>query len=106
MQKNSTISCFDCPYHIPTIYSLSLLGEKILNNIEQIKNTNILPQKIKLFISLEKSKKILLEAINKFGKDIVYENLGCDRNEFIKKLASTENALDKELSLTDWEVGV
>ena len=105
-KKNSTISCFDCPYHIPTIYSLSLLGEKILNNIEQIKNTNILPQKIKLFISLEKSKKILLEAINKFGKDIVYENLGCDRNEFIKKLASTENALDKELSLTDWEVGV
>ncbi|WP_410495700.1 hypothetical protein QTL86_18580 [Cellulosilyticum sp. ST5] len=80
-------SCFECIYHIPTIYALLTLCEEIKKDIQLIMITSLRPKQLKLAYSIEKKKKILLEAMHKFGKDYVYEFLNYNRNDFIKILS-------------------
>lgn len=79
--------CFECQYHIPSIYVLDALCSSIKNDIEAIMKTTIIPNKFKLALSIEKKKLVLLEAIKKYGKDYVYSCIGLSRDEFRLLLA-------------------
>ncbi|WP_238900267.1 hypothetical protein [Clostridium sp. YIM B02500] len=89
--RNDLISCFECPYHIPTIYAISLLYDNIIADIENYHSSNNIPFKIKLALGIEKKKLVLLEAIKKFGKEYVYSCLDIEREEFIMTMASISN---------------
>lgn len=86
--RNDLTSCFECPYHIPTIYAISLLYDNITIDIENYHLSNNIPFKIKLTLGIEKKKLVLLEAIKKFGKEYVYSCLDVEREKFIITMAS------------------
>ena len=87
-ERTELQSCFECQYHIPTIYALMTLCNGIKKDIIDFNETIIIPKKYKLSISTAKKKLVLLDAIQKFGKDYVYECLGYSRKEFMSLLAS------------------
>lgn len=84
---NHSGGCFECQYHIPSIYVLDALCSSIKNDIESIMKTKIIPNKFKLALSIERKKIVLLEAIKKYGKDYVYSCIGLSRDEFRLLLA-------------------
>lgn len=92
--------CSECPYHIPNIYALDLLCESIKKDIIKIQKTNIIPEKFKLSLAIEKKKIDILEAIKKYGKDYVYGCLGYSREEFICTLANIPKPQEISLSLS------
>lgn len=99
-------SCFDCPYHIPSIYTLTNLCNSLANNYKDYIG---LPRNIKLkdskeYFKLHPSEKttltkksrmqiglkikrreiLLIEAIQKFGPEYVYSCLDIDREDFLE----------------------
>lgn len=85
---NNSGGCFECQYHIPSIYVLDTLCNSIKKDIELIMETKIIPNKFKLALSIERKKLVLLQAIKKYGKDYVYSCIGLNRDDFKLLLAS------------------
>lgn len=85
--RTDKISCFDCQYHIPTIYAIQMLCENIKKDINIIKKTNLIPKLLCISMRIEKKKKILLDAMKTFGKEYIYECLNYNREEFINILS-------------------
>ena len=79
-------SCFDCMYHIPTIYSLTSLYRTLCQDIEDITNCKVPAKKVAILFRIERKKQTIREAIAKFGKDTVYECFECTRDEFMNML--------------------
>lgn len=89
-QRNDLDNCFECPYHIPSIYALSKLCNSLTHNINDYFASENKARKFRLSIKIHRKKQILIEAIQKFGKDYVYGCLGMSRDEFLDKLALVE----------------
>lgn len=75
------ISCFDCPYHIPSIYALTTLCEGIMSDMEKYKTATRVKQ-FKLSLSIDRKTTLLKEAIVKYGHEYVYNCIGIDRESF------------------------
>lgn len=80
--------CFDCEFHIPTIHALTDLTKRMKIAIEGYQNATALTEKFRYVLSVERKKVIIKEAMAKFGKELVYEYLGMNREEFIGALAT------------------
>ena len=76
------VSCFDCPYHIPSIYALTTLCESITNDIKSYKTATRIKQ-FKLALSIDRKIILIKEAIAKYGEEYVYNCIGIDRNSFL-----------------------
>jgi len=85
-------SCYDCMYHIPTIYALTSLYKALLNDIKSIENCKIPSKRISISISAERKKQTIREAISKFGKEAVYSCFECTRDEFLDEMAKIPSA--------------
>lgn len=81
-------SCFECQYHIPSIYALTAICDSIKSDLIKYHNTNLTSVKFRLVQSINKKKVDIKAAINKYGLDYVYNCLGIEREEFKKLLAS------------------
>lgn len=79
--------CFDCEFHIPTIHAITDLTKRMKIAIEGYKNATSLTEKFRYALSVERKKIVIKEAIAKFGKELVYECLGMNREEFLGALA-------------------
>lgn len=99
-------SCFDCPYHIPSIYALTRLCNNLVDNYKKylgvpediqlkdikkylLKNPNTTTKlsnmsKMQIGLKIERRKVLLVEAIRKFGADYVYRCLDIDRESFLE----------------------
>lgn len=99
-------SCFDCPYHIPSIYTLTTLCNSLANNYKDYiglprniklkdskeyfklhpseKTTLTKKSRMQIGLKIERRKILLIEAIQKFGPEYVYSCLDIDREEFLK----------------------
>lgn len=99
-------SCFDCHYHIPSIYALTRLCNNLVDNYKKylgipeniqlkdiknylLKNPYTTPQlsnmsKIQIGLKITRRKVLLAEAIKKFGADYVYRCLDIDRKSFLE----------------------
>lgn len=97
-------SCFDCPYHIPSIYALTQLCNNLVDNCIDylglprdvklkdfqnylLENPNTVSHlskknKMKLGLKIQRRKVLLIEAIQKYGKEYVYRCLDIERDEF------------------------
>ena len=97
-------SCFDCPYHIPSIYALTQLCNNLIDNCKDylglprdvelkdfkkylLENPNTIPHlskksKMKLGLKIERRKVLLAEAIQKYGNEYVYRCLDIERDTF------------------------
>lgn len=97
-------SCFDCPYHIPSIYALTQLCNNLIDNCKDylglprdvelkdfkkylLENPNTIPylskkRKMKLGLKIQRRKVLLIEAIQKYGPEYVYRCLDIERDTF------------------------
>ena len=104
-QLDGEYSCFDCPYHIPFIYALSRLCSSLVDNLKDylgipryikgegckeylVNNPNASSKLnkrtlLQTGLKIERRKVLLKEAIDKYGKNYVYQCLGVDRDDFI-----------------------
>jgi hypothetical protein len=89
-QRIDLDDCFECQFHIPTIYALSTLCNKIQQEITEYSKTKNKPRRFRLSLKIQRKKYILIEAIQRFGKDYVYECLGMNRDEFLDRLSVVE----------------
>lgn len=98
-------SCFDCPYHIPSIYALTKLCNSLTDNYKMylglpekislrdfkkylLENPNAQSplnrmRKMQIGLKIERRRLLLAEAIGKYGKEYVYRCLDIDRETFI-----------------------
>jgi len=90
-QRTDLNSCFECNYHIPTIYALSALCDNIINDMDMYWSTINKAKKFKLALGIARKKIVVLEAIKKFGKDYVYGCIRMSREDFIEQLALIDN---------------
>lgn len=104
-ESDEKVSCFDCCYHIPSIYALSRLCTSIIecykeyfcipkhiktremkdflfanqnNNIKKSKKS-----KLQLGLQIFRRKTLLQEALAKFGREYLFACLDLDREDFI-----------------------
>lgn len=104
--KEDDFSCFDCPYHIPSIYALTRLCNNLIDNYKEylglpknIKLNNFkqylidnpstksrlsIKSRMQVGLKIERRKVILREALNKYGADYIYRCLDIDRQTFIE----------------------
>lgn len=104
--KEDDFSCFDCPYHIPSIYALTRLCNNLIDNYKEylglpkdIKLNNFkqylidnpstksrlsIKSRMQVGLKIERRKVILREALNKYGADYIYRCLDMDRQTFIE----------------------
>lgn len=92
-QKTELKSCFDCPYHIPTIYALTSLCEVLVCDLKRYCETKNIPNRYKLALSIHRKKLVLSEAVKKFGSEYVFNCLGIDKETFIDILSDIPNPL-------------
>lgn len=92
-QRTDLKSCFDCPYHIPSIYALTSLCEVLLADIRKYSETTNIPNRYKLALSIHRKKLVLSEAVKKFGSEYVFNCLGVDKETFIEILSEIPNPL-------------
>lgn len=93
-QKTNLKSCFECPYHIPTIYALSSLCKTLINDIQRYNDTKNIPNRYRIALSIHKKKFDLSEAVKKFGSEYVFNCLGIDKETFIEILSEIPNPLE------------
>lgn len=99
-------ACFDCPYHIPSIYALTKLCKNLIDsykdylglpkNIELKDFKNYLLQnpepkphlskksRMQIGLKIERRKVLLNEAIQKYGEEYIYRCLNIERKIFIE----------------------
>ena len=82
VSNEDEISCFDCPYHIPSIYALTTLCESIMRDMKKY-NTATRIKQFKLSLAIDRKVILLKEAIAKYGQDYVYNCIGIDRDDFV-----------------------
>lgn len=82
-------SCFECQYHIPSIYALITLCESILNDMKNYHNVKG-AKKYKLALSIDRKSILLKEAMDILTPEYVYNCLGLSRDEFKSKLMSID----------------
>lgn len=79
-------TCFDCNFHIPTVYSLSTLCEYLHKDIDLFFETSNIPKKFQILERINSKKTALLQSIQQLGEDYVYGCLGMPKKDFIDKL--------------------
>lgn len=84
--RHTEMNCEDCEFNIPTIHMLSDLAKHIKEAIKKCNEANTISEKFKLSLSVERKKLVVIEAIKKFGKDLVYSYLEMSREEFLDEL--------------------
>lgn len=94
LNSEDNSSCFNCPYHIPTIYSLTTLCESIINDLKRYNLESRVPNKFKLQLSIHKKKLVLSEAVQKLGSEYVFNCMGISRDDFIEVLSDIPNPLE------------
>lgn len=94
--KEDEASCFECPYHIPTIYALTSLCESIIRDLKRYKSELSIPNKFKLELSIHKKKLVLKEATDKLGNEYVFNCLGISREDYIEVVSGIPNPLKIE----------
>ena len=94
--EDEEVSCFDCPYHIPSIYALTTLCESIMNDIGRYKTATRVRQ-FKLALSIDRKLMLIKEAIVKYGEEYVYNCIGIDRESFL----ATVDTIDLPEEFTD-----
>lgn len=82
VDEDEEVSCFDCPYHIPSIYALTTLCESIMNDMKRYKTATRVKQ-FKLALSIDRKLTLIKEAIAKYGQEYVYNCIGIDRESFL-----------------------
>ena len=92
-QKQNLDSCFECPFHIPTIYALSSLCDSIKHDFERYKINPCQVNKIKMAIKIHRKKLVFAEAINRFGEEYVMGCLGMTLDDFIDQLSEIPNPM-------------
>ena len=71
--RHTEMNCEDCEFHIKEA-------------IKKCNEANTISEKFKLSLSVERKKLVVIEAIKKFGKDLVYSYLEMSREEFLDEL--------------------
>ena len=95
------VSCFDCSYHIPSIYGLTTLCESIVNDLKKYKTATRIKQ-FKLSLSIDRKIVLIKEAINRYGEEYVYNCIGIDRQTFIEEVNSIDLPEDfKDLAVLE-----
>ncbi len=94
-------ACFDCMYHIPTIYSLTYLYGVLCQDIKEYSRCTMPAKKINILFRIERKKQIIREAMDKFGKEAVYDCFECTREEFINMLAQLPSSSEIALLLEE-----
>ena len=79
------VSCFDCPYHIPSIYGLTTLCESLVNDLKKYKTASRIKQ-FKLSLSIDRKLVLLEEAINRYGEEYVYNCISLDKETFAREV--------------------
>ena len=97
------ISCFDCPYHIPSIYALTTLCESIVNDLKKYQTASRVKQ-FKLCLSIDRKVMLVKEAIEKYGEEYVYNCIGIDRETFMKKVDMVDLPEDFQDLITQGEL--
>ena len=95
------VSCFDCSYHIPSIYALTTLCESIVNDLKRYKTATRIKQ-FKLSLSIDRKCTLIAEAIAQYGEEYVYNCIGIDRQTFIEEVNSVDLPEDfKDLAVLE-----
>lgn len=89
-------TCFECTFHIPTIYALSTLCEYLRKDMELFYSTNNLAKKFQISKRFAAKRRAFVQAINILGEDYVYGCLGMPKNDFIEEVI-TFNITSKRL---------
>jgi hypothetical protein len=92
-QRIDLSNCFECTYHIPTIYVLSSVCESIKDDLHNFGGTENKVKKFRLAVKISRKKIVLIEAVRAFGKDYVYGCLGMERDSFLDSIAEVEDYL-------------
>ena len=78
-------SCFECQYHIPSIYALTTLCESMIEDMKNYHNVKGV-KKYKLALSIDRKSILLKEAMDILTPEYVYNCLGLTRDEFKSQL--------------------
>ena len=89
-------TCFECTFHIPTIYALSTLCEYLRKDMELFYSTDNLAKKFQISRRFAAKRRAFVQAINILGEDYVYGCLGMPKNDFIEEVI-TFNVTSKKL---------
>lgn len=89
--KCPNIDCIDCKYKIPSIYILRTICILLKEEIDVYTTTRHIGKKIKLSSKIHNHVDILLEAINKYGQEYVYNCLDIDRVTFLQMFDSIDS---------------
>lgn len=94
--KYPNVCCENCRYQIPSIYILRTICLSLKEELISYNSTRHIGKKIKLSSKIHRYVDILLEAINKYGQDYVYNCLDISRVDFLQMfdaIDSVENLL-------------
>lgn len=78
--------CFNCPYHIPSIYALTSLCNSLLDDLNNYNITLNKAKQLKLIINIHRKRIIFKEALAQFGREYTYNCLGLTKEELLDKL--------------------
>lgn len=76
--------CIDCKYQIPNIYILRTICLALKEEIYQYIRTPQLGKRIKLSAKIHTKINIFMEAIDRYGKDYVYNCIDMNRDDFVE----------------------
>lgn len=93
-QKQNFDNCFECPFHIPSIYALTSLCESIKQDFERFNISQCQATKIKVAIKIHRKNLVLIEAIDRFGEEYVFGCLGISVENFIDLLSEIPNPME------------
>lgn len=79
-QRPNLRTCFECQYHIPSIYALTTLCKSLMVDINQYHTSSKIKQ-YKLSLAIERKLVLLKEAIETFGYDYVYSCLNIEEGQ-------------------------
>ncbi|GKX66902.1 hypothetical protein [Inconstantimicrobium mannanitabidum] len=75
-------NCEICKYSIPSIYVLKTLCNTLKEEMNLYINTDSIGNKLKLSGKIHRKIDIIMEAIEKYGREYVYNSIDMTRNEF------------------------
>lgn len=85
-QRTDKKLCYDCEYHIPSIYALKSICMALLEDIKAYYRVSNIMMKMKHSISAYRKLSIFKEAINKFGREYVYACFGMSKEELLGQM--------------------
>lgn len=80
-QRPNLESCFECQYHIPSIYALTTLCKSMMEDIKQYHISSKIKQ-YKLSLAIDRKILLIKEAIDTFGDEYVYNCLNIEAEKF------------------------